>query len=84
MIHKKANYLKEQKVELIIFEKMFLRKFIYLIFIAFFKFTDGQVSEWGQCDQISRFCASGLVCVYFDQWYSECQKPKTTTSLNCI
>ncbi|KAG8994806.1 Endo-1,4-beta-xylanase F3, partial [Tulasnella sp. 427] len=44
------------------------------------------IAEWGQCDGIgygTKACDAGLVCVYFNDYYSQCQKPSgsvTTTS----
>ncbi|CAF0733740.1 unnamed protein product [Brachionus calyciflorus] len=43
-----------------------------------------QVQEWGQCGGAShtgsKECVSGLVCVYVDYWFSQCQKPSGTTN----
>ncbi|KAG8769644.1 hypothetical protein FRC20_004373 [Serendipita sp. 405] len=42
------------------------------------------VSEWGQCDGTnytgSKSCDAGLTCVYFNEWYSQCQKVSTSSS----
>lgn len=41
------------------------------------------VSEWGQCDGIgygTKACDSGLVCVYINDWYSQCQKGTSTST----
>lgn len=42
------------------------------------------VGEWGQCGGInytgSKTCDTGLVCVYINDWYYQCQKGATTSS----
>ncbi|KAG8847187.1 hypothetical protein FRB91_012035 [Serendipita sp. 411] len=42
------------------------------------------VTEWGQCGGQSytgsTTCDSGLTCVYFDAWYSQCQKGTNNVS----
>ncbi|KIM23756.1 glycoside hydrolase family 10 protein [Serendipita vermifera MAFF 305830] len=41
------------------------------------------VAEWGQCDGLyytgSKTCDGGLVCTYFNDWYSQCLRGTATT-----
>ncbi|PVG02863.1 glycoside hydrolase [Serendipita vermifera] len=45
------------------------------------------VSEWGQCGGAnysgSTTCDSGLSCIYFNEWYSQCQKVNTPSNSGC-
>ncbi|KAG8918020.1 hypothetical protein FRC03_011292 [Tulasnella sp. 419] len=45
--------------------------------------TVNAVAEWGQCAGINfgtQACDAGLVCVYVNDFYSQCQKPSSTAS----
>lgn len=61
-----------------------------LVFLTLFlaKIISAQVAEWGQFGGASHtggtVCASGLVCVYLDIWYSQCQKPSGSTSSSTV
>lgn len=55
----------------------------YIIWITLFiNLRSCAVVEWGQCDGQDytgdKQCATGLVCVYINQYFSQCQKSVTS------
>lgn len=62
--------------------------FKYLLAFCLVNLIRAQVEEWGQCGGLSHMgstvCDSGLVCVFIDTWYSQCQKPSSSQSSTTI